>query len=243
MTRTIDRQALLPLWQQIRDVLADEIRTGVLGADGKLPSAGRLAERFGVNRHTVRQALMALEESGLTQTRQGAGSYVVGRVVDYPISRHTRFSEIVLKQGMEPSGEVLRDTEKTASKEVADALAVKHNARVIMIERTCRADGLLIGITRHHFPATRFRKLGRIVRETFSISDAYRRVGIKNYYRSATTVSSRLPTSREARLLGQPASHPVLVSKAVNIDEDGRPIEYGVTLFLSDRVCLRFGGL
>jgi GntR family phosphonate transport system transcriptional regulator len=241
MMTELDRRSILPLWQQIRDVLAAEIRAGTLGADGKLPPAGQLAQRFGVNRHTVRQSLMALEDIGMTQTRQGSGSYVVGRVVNYPISQRTRFSEIVLKQGMAPSGEVLRDTEKAATKEVADALALRRNTRVLMIERSSRADGVLVGISRHYFPAARFRKLGPIVRQTFSISEAFRRVGVENYYRRSTTVSARLPTSREARLLNQPASRPVLVSKAVNVDDRDKPVEFGVTLFLADRVRLQFG--
>jgi len=238
--KTIDRASYRPIWQQIRDILLAEIRNGELGADGKLPPAAQLASRFGVNRHTVRQSLMALEEAGVTETRQGAGSFIVGRVVDYPISSKTRFSEIVLSQGMAPSGEVLRVVERPASKEVAGALNLKRAARVIMIERAVRADNVIIGIARHSFPAARFQGLKQAIASTASISAALGSLGINNYYRRSTTISSRTPTSREARLLRQSLSRPVLVSKSINVDDEGEPIEFGVTLFLADRVRLRF---
>jgi len=78
------------------------------------------------------------------------------------------------------------------------------------------------------------------LKTTASISEALRSAGIDNYARRSTTVSSRLPTSREARLLHQSQSRPVIVSKAVNVDDDETPIEFGVTLFMADRVRLRF---
>ena len=238
--RTIDRTSPLPIWQQIRDILLAEIRSGALADDGKLPPASRLAARLGVNRHTVRQALMALEEAGVTETRQGAGSFVVGRVVDYPISSKTRFSDIVLAQGMAPSGEILRTVERPGSNEVVKALGLKRGDRVIMVERACRADGYIVGIARHYFPAARFRELRDALKRTASISDALNALGVANYFRRSTTVSTRLPSSREARLLRQSAARPVLVTKSVNVDAHDRPIEFGTTLFLADRVQLRF---
>lgn len=238
--KVIDRTSYRPIWQQIRDILLSEIRAGELGADGRLPAAGRLADRFGVNRHTVRQSLMALEDAGVTETRQGAGSFIVAPVVDYPISARTRFSDIVLSQGKAPSGEILRIGEKASTREIAEALELKHGRPVLMVENSCRADGRMIGLARHFFPAERFRPLRQAFKETTSISQALRSVGVENYSRRSTTVSSRLPTSREARLLQQPLTRPVLVSKAVNVDDDGQPIEFGVTLFLADRVRLRF---
>ena len=240
LQKSIDRTSHRPIWQQIRDILLSEIRSGELGADGRLPAAGRLADRFGVNRHTVRQSLMALEEAGVTETRQGAGSFVVKPVVDYPISSRTRFSDIVLSQGMAPSGEILRVTEKPSTIEVADALDMKRGEGVVMVERACRADGVIIGLARHFFPAARFRIVRTALKTTVSISEALRSAGIDNYTRRSTTISSRLPTSREARLLQQPLSRPVLVSKAVNVDDAETAIEFGVTLFMADRVRLRF---
>ncbi|MFG2160036.1 GntR family transcriptional regulator [Streptomyces olivaceus] len=51
--------------QEIADVLRERIRGGALKAGDRLPTQAELAEEFGVERGTVRQALRALQEDGL----------------------------------------------------------------------------------------------------------------------------------------------------------------------------------
>lgn len=51
--------------QEIADTLRDRIRAGDLRAGDRLPTQAELAEEFGVERGTVRQALRALQEDGL----------------------------------------------------------------------------------------------------------------------------------------------------------------------------------
>ena len=53
--------------------LADAIRLGVLMPGGRLPSERDLAEVFGVSRVTLREALKALREVGLLESRPGRG--------------------------------------------------------------------------------------------------------------------------------------------------------------------------
>ncbi|GHA24476.1 GntR family transcriptional regulator [Streptomyces tauricus] len=51
--------------QEIADVLRDRIRAGDLRPGDRLPTQAELAEEFGVERGTVRQALRALQDDGL----------------------------------------------------------------------------------------------------------------------------------------------------------------------------------
>jgi hypothetical protein len=51
--------------QAIADILRERIRGGDLKAGDRLPTQAELAEEFGVERGTVRQALRALQEDGL----------------------------------------------------------------------------------------------------------------------------------------------------------------------------------
>ncbi len=51
--------------QEIADILRERIRGGELKAGDRLPTQAELAEEFGVERGTVRQALRALQEDGL----------------------------------------------------------------------------------------------------------------------------------------------------------------------------------
>lgn len=60
----------------ISNLLAAEISDGRLPPGSRLPGEHRLAERFGVSRGTVRQALGELAHRRLVQTRHGAGTFV-----------------------------------------------------------------------------------------------------------------------------------------------------------------------
>lgn len=59
--------------QDIADALRDRIRAGDLKAGDRLPTQAELAEEFGVERGTVRQALSSLQSDGLlSNTGRGA---------------------------------------------------------------------------------------------------------------------------------------------------------------------------
>lgn len=63
-------------------LLAQQLREDLLrsGQDGyKLPTEQELSRRYQMSRQTVRHALRLLSEEGLIQTRQGSGSYSVGK--------------------------------------------------------------------------------------------------------------------------------------------------------------------
>lgn len=51
--------------QEIADILRERINSGDLKAGDRLPTQAELADEFGVERGTVRQALRALQEDGL----------------------------------------------------------------------------------------------------------------------------------------------------------------------------------
>lgn len=65
-----------PRYLQIKEYLLDEINSGRIGRDEKLPSEKELCELFSVSRITVRKALEGLEESGLLYRVPGRGTFV-----------------------------------------------------------------------------------------------------------------------------------------------------------------------
>jgi len=54
---SLDRQSLIPLYLQLKDLLASRITEGLLQPGDALPSERQLCEEFGLSRTTVRGAL------------------------------------------------------------------------------------------------------------------------------------------------------------------------------------------
>lgn len=63
------------------EVVFDDIRSAIasgrLATGSRLPSESKLADKFGVSRPIIREALRSLQTLGLTQTRTGSGTYVL----------------------------------------------------------------------------------------------------------------------------------------------------------------------
>jgi GntR family transcriptional repressor for pyruvate dehydrogenase complex len=64
------------LYGKIVDLIREMILDGRLAVGDKLPPERALARQFGVSRNCVRQAVQALAERGILESRQGDGTYV-----------------------------------------------------------------------------------------------------------------------------------------------------------------------
>ena len=65
------------LGAQIEDELMKYILQEPLGVGEKLPNEFELAEKFGVGRSTIREAVKSLVSRGILEVRRGAGTFVV----------------------------------------------------------------------------------------------------------------------------------------------------------------------
>ncbi|SFS19362.1 GntR family transcriptional regulator, phosphonate transport system regulatory protein [Dyella sp. OK004] len=234
----VERGRGVALWSQIGDILADDILKGRVRQGEQLPSAQELAERFDVNRHTVRRAIAALEQRNLVRTEQGRGTFVQEQTLDYAISRRTRFTQNMRNLNIEADIEFLSDTREVAPSQVAEAMGLGRHEYVFRIETLSHADGHIVDYSTAYFPAARFPGLPAIYRRTQSVTRTLAEFGVGDYVRKHTRVSARLPDAETARLMKQPSNRPVLHVLSINADTRGVPVQYGITRFSGDWVQL-----
>ncbi len=72
----LTRQTNRPLYLQVADQLRNQIETGELAPNTRLPASRVLAKKLEVNRITIVNAYAELEAEGLVTTRTGSGTYV-----------------------------------------------------------------------------------------------------------------------------------------------------------------------
>ncbi len=237
----LERGSGVALWRQIQKIVEADIARETFAPGDRLPTEQELAERFGVNRHTVRRALGVLEQKGLVRIEQGRGTFVREDMVEYALGRRTRFSENLLRQSRSPEGRLLDAREIAADNRVAEALALPPGAPVIHLVVAGHADGRPIKISSYWFPQARFQGLIQAYRETGSITAALARCGLDDYQRKVTRITARMPSARDAEVLRQTRTRPILVAESVNTDAHGTPVEFGLTRWASDRVQLVVG--
>lgn len=235
--KSMERQKGVALWRQIADRIRASIAQGDFDATGMVPPETQLAEQFGVNRHTVRSALAALGQEGIVRAVQGRGTMIDRKdKFTFPIARRTRFTEGIGDQAKGLEGLLLSSAVEAAGSAVAKWLALEPRAQVIRLEVLRKADGRALSRSTSWFPADRFGRIDEAFRRTGSVTRALREYGVDDYLRTVTEVSATHAEPDDVAQLALTPGAIVLVTRALNTDMQGMPIQYAVTRFPADRV-------
>ncbi|MEO1024624.1 MAG: phosphonate metabolism transcriptional regulator PhnF [Pseudomonadota bacterium] len=237
-----DNSGKTPIWQAIADALRSDLADGKYAPGDKLPTEAGLAERFGVNRHTVRHGISALVEEGLIRTRRGSGAFVAATPTDYPIGQRVRFHENLVAAGRRPDKRVLQVEERSATTGEAKALQIAPGDPVCAYHGLSLADGQPIAVFESLFPLGRLTGIEEALHQTSSVTAALRLAGISDYTRSSTRLTAVRATATHALHLQLSEGDPLLKSSGVNVDQAGMPVEFGRTWFAGDRVTLTLEG-
>lgn len=232
----MERGGGIALWRQIAERIRTEIATGVHTPGGRLPPEGELAERFGVNRHTLRRAMATLAAEGVVRVDQGRGTFVEARRIAYPIQRRTRFSEAISASAKVPAGRLLDHGTDEADAWLAERLQVPEGTALIRLETLSAADGVPVSTATHWIPADRFPDTVAVYRRTGSFTRVLAAHGVKDYARCTTRVTARISEAAEAQVLGLAPSAVVVVTENVDVDMNGVPVQVGRTRFAAERV-------
>lgn len=231
----VQRRSGIALWRQIADRIRLAIGAGEFSE--RLPPEVDLAERFGVNRHTVRSAISALVQEGVLRAEQGRGTFIERkRKLAYPIGARTRFSEGLQGQTRDRRGILLAHEVVEADQTTIEALGLSEGATVVRLETLSEADGRPILRATSFFPAHRFGNIEGHYAETGSITSALKAYGVPDYFRRSTVISARHASDADLADLKLSPGAIVLVTVYVNVDPDGKPVQFSETRFAADVV-------
>jgi len=229
--------AALARWETIAAELRNDILRGRFASAERLPNEQVLADRFKVNRHTLRHAMQALAREGHVHVRQGRGTFVRELVLDYALQRRTRLTENLASVG-ERAERTLLSHDITRAGDWAAPLQVAARATIERVHSRASVRGRPVGLTLAAFPRPRLAGIAEAVGRSGSVTAALAELGVPDYTRSRSVVSARLPTQAEADTLARSSTQPVLVVHYTNIDRAGVPVEAGITVFAADAIQL-----
>ncbi len=224
----------LPLYHQIREILAEQVRSGTLKPGDQLPSEDDLRRKFRVTRMTVRQAISGLVNEGLVYRRQGKGTFVGDPKVARRFARLTGFSEDVLARGQRPGARTLALRRVAPPTEVARALRLKAGEPVVLVHRLRTVDDRPVAIQRSFLVAELVTGLETVDEGYPSL---YRlletRYGLMLHH-ADQVIDARQATIEEARLLRIAPRMPVAQVTRTTFLDDGRPVEFARMVYRAD---------
>ena len=119
------KQRSRPLYQEIADELLGEIRSGKVPVGGMMPTEMELRDRFGVSRHTIREAIRQLSEIGLLTRQAGLGTIVKASEAKGSYTQSISSLDALLRYPPDTTLEVRSSEAVSATPALAETLGCK----------------------------------------------------------------------------------------------------------------------
>ncbi len=228
----LSRSSPEPLYRQLASHLEGIIRSGALKPGDRLDSEGALAERYGVSRITIRQAVQALVQKQIVVRKQGKGTFVTTPTVRHDLKRLHGLLGSLFSQAEGASARLLHYELRIPPADIAESLALKPQTKALSLERLYLIDNKPVALTQAWLdPAV--AELPRMKAELISTEDMMRAVGV---HIASTQVAIRAETAgaRVGRLLKIAPRASVLGLRRKAFGADGAAKEIGRVWFCSD---------
>ncbi|WP_224391165.1 GntR family transcriptional regulator [Pseudonocardia sp. ICBG1293] len=217
----------IPRYQVIYEDLSSQIASGALAPEAQLPSEADLAERYGVSRMTVRQAVRQLQDEHLLVRRRGAGTFVTRPSAQR--RRLNRLGSFADEMGAEEHRvrTELRARETTAVPEEArEPLGLAAGRETIRIERLRLIDDRPAALQISWLPYALVPLLARV---DLAGGSLYRT--IRDHYGLRLSwadmeVSASAATAGQADVLGVRRGAPLIASVRITHDPSSTAVEY-----------------
>src|SRR4051794_18999277 len=148
---TVDRNSPVPLYFQVAEQLEAAIAAGELAPGTRLENELQLADRCGLSRPTVRQAIQHLVDRGLLVRKRGVGTQVVQAQVRRSIELTSLYDDLAAARRA-PGTRVLELETVPATDEVAKDLGLPLGTNVIRLRRLRLSDDEPLALLTNHLP-------------------------------------------------------------------------------------------
>lgn len=228
---SVDRGSRVPLYFQLAQQLEDAIRDGRLRPGDRIDTETDLAERLGLGRPTVRQAIQELVSKGLLVRRRGVGTQVVAARFTRPLELTSLFDDLAAAD-QHPTTRVLALRAIPAAAHVATALSIPPESTVTYLERLRLQRDEPLAVMRNWLP----QDVVELDEDRLSSTGLYellRRAGV--HLRIADQrIGARAAARAEAIQLGLPSGAPLLTMDRTAFDDGGRAVEYAEHCYRAD---------
>ncbi|MER5324268.1 GntR family transcriptional regulator [Streptosporangium roseum] len=231
----LDRSSPVPLYFQVAEQISEAIQRGDLPPGSRLDNEILLADRLGLSRPTVRQAIQYLVDKGLLVRKRGVGTQVVHGQVKRSVELTSLYDDL-RRAGQEPATRVLALESGPADERIAAVLGVATGAEVLHLERIRYAAGEPLALLHNWLPVGLAPLTAESLQER-GLYELLRSAGVRMRVANQR-MGARAATATEARLLGERRGAPLLTMLRTTYDDQGRAVEHGSHVYRASHYSL-----
>ncbi|MER5420016.1 GntR family transcriptional regulator [Streptosporangium roseum] len=231
----LDRSSPVPLYFQVAEQISEAIQRGDLPPGSRLDNEILLADRLGLSRPTIRQAIQYLVDKGLLVRKRGVGTQVVHGQVKRSVELTSLYDDL-RRAGQEPATRVLALESGPADERIAAVLGVATGAEVLHLERIRYAAGEPLALLHNWLPVGLAPLTAESLQER-GLYELLRSAGVRMRVANQR-MGARAATATEARLLGERRGAPLLTMLRTTYDDQGRAVEHGSHVYRASHYSL-----
>ena len=239
---TIAKESPIPLYYQIYVDLKTKLLSNLMETkEGKLPPEQELAQRYGVSRVCMRQAMAELEKDGIIVRYRSKGTFLnsspkpIMHNLELPASANNQS----VRKYIDKNPEIIQlSCFDTTYPHISEALG--YQGKIYYIKRVMKVDGNPIAVNRIWIPqhfTPGLEENGLSVEG--SLSKTLDQVYNLQAHRRENIVEALRPTGSEVDLLKITYDTLILQITSTSFTKDNVPYEYSETSWIGDSIRLK----
>lgn len=235
-TFQLDTSSFVPLYQQLKEHIIENIDKKIWRPGDKIYSENQLYEMFAVSRNTAKKAIEDLVQEGILYRVQGKGTFVSSPKIEQSLSAFYSFSEVLRKKGLKPKDVVLGVKVMEASHKVAKELNIEKGEQVVTLQRIRYANEEPIILENSYLPKSMIHNVEKLksVKHTplYDILNTDFNIVVNS---AKETFEPILIREEEKHHLEVEVGSPSLLLERIAYDPSKKPVEFCKSIVRGDR--------
>lgn len=217
----------------VASLLKNEIDNQVYPFGSCIPSERELAEKYNLNRATIRSAILSLVEEGYLTKVQGKGTFITKNSKMAVQIKFKGMSELLKKAGFQPSSKIIATDIRKAGYKISQIFNVNEDEKVFRVMRLRSGNKQPISIEDTYIPFSLIPNINNIDFQVHSLYDIFAAHNIQIEYFNQICTATKV-RKNEARLLNLNDGDPVISVALTAYTNKKSAVEYTEVLVINN---------
>lgn len=234
MRNIIDRNAPIPLYVQVKNILREQILNEEFGMGEQLPTEADLCDKYNISRITAKRALDDLAITGVIRRIQGKGTFVSEKLLI--TDEVAGFSKSIRQYGLTPSSHILsiETIESNDNLRKIFGLTADNNQGFTAIKRLLFVEDRPAYVVTSIFPESLGKRILEYNLENASLYDLIKRILGSPVIWSESILTPIIPGPDAIKILRISFGSPHFHNRQISYITGDIPVELALGIFSAD---------